>query len=127
VTSVAVGELEGRPLIVSGGDDGTVWMWELADGSPIGEPLTAHDGPVSAVAVGELDGRPVIVSGGSDRTMRASNLAGGDALAITVRSTVVDLASDGRASVVIAATAGLLRLQLGRPVSDTWPAHSAGA
>jgi WD40 repeat protein len=64
-------------VIVSGGGDGTVRIWELAGGAPIGEPLRGHEGAVSAVAVGELDGRPVIVSGGYDGTVRIWELAGG--------------------------------------------------
>ena len=40
-------------------------VWRLADGAPVGEPLTGHRGGVDAVAVGALpDGTPVIVSGG---------------------------------------------------------------
>ena len=46
-------------------------VWRLADGTPVGEPLTGHDGPVSAVAAGALpDGTPVIISGGGDGTVR---------------------------------------------------------
>jgi WD40 repeat protein len=80
VNAVAVGELDGRPVIVSGGEDGTVRVWELADGSPVGDPLTGHDGAVNAVAVGELDGRPVIVSGGRDGTLRVWELADGSSI-----------------------------------------------
>jgi hypothetical protein len=29
---------DGTPVIISSGVDGTVWVWRLADGSPIGEP-----------------------------------------------------------------------------------------
>ena len=66
VSTLAVGALpDGTPVIVSGGTDGTVRVWRLADGAPVGEPLTGHDGGVHAVAVGALpDGTPVIVSGG---------------------------------------------------------------
>ena len=66
---MAVGALpDGTPVIVSGGDDGTVRVWRLADGTPVGEPLTGHSGAVRAVAVGALpDGTPVIVSGGERR------------------------------------------------------------
>ena len=46
-------------------------VWRLADGAPVGEPLTGHTGLVNAVAVGALpDGTPVIVSGGGSVTAR---------------------------------------------------------
>ena len=61
---MAVGERHGRPVIVSGGDDGTVRVWDLDSGEPVLGPLTGHDGGVQAVAVGQRHGRPVIVSGG---------------------------------------------------------------
>ncbi len=91
VAAVAVGALlDGTPVIVSGGGDyygatgrvtGTVRVWRLADGAPIGEPLTGHDDGVPAVAVGALpDGTPVIVSGGGDLyggTVRVWRLADG--------------------------------------------------
>ena len=82
VNAVAVGALpDGPPVIVSGGDDGTVRVWRLADGAPVGEPLAGHDGAVNAVAVGALpDGTPVIVSGGDDGTVRVWRLADGTPL-----------------------------------------------
>ena len=54
---MAVGALaDGTPVVVSGGGfgDGTVRVWRLDSGSPVGEPLRGHDGGVSAVAVGAL-------------------------------------------------------------------------
>ena len=79
VIAVAAGALpDGTPVIVSGGGDGTVRVWRLADGSPVGEPLRGHDGPVWAVAAGALpDGTPVIVSGDGDGTVRVWRLADG--------------------------------------------------
>ena len=79
MTSVAAGELpDGTPVIVSGSYDATVRVWRLADGSPVGEPLTGHDGTVFAAAVGDLlDGTLVIVSGGIDATVRVWRLADG--------------------------------------------------
>ena len=58
--------------------DGTVRVWRLADGTPVGQPLPGHDGAVYAVAAGALpDGTPVIVSGGYDGTVRVWRLADG--------------------------------------------------
>ena len=53
-------------------------VWRLADGSPVGEPLTGHTAGVTTVAVGALpDGTPVIVSGSFDTTVRLWRLADG--------------------------------------------------
>ena len=64
--SVAVGRVDGRDVIVTGSDDGTVRVWDAATGTPIGAPLTGHTGWVRSVAVGRVDGRDVVVSGGDD-------------------------------------------------------------
>ena len=79
VTAVAAGTLSDRtPVIVSGGEDGVVRVWRLADGTPVGEPLPGHDDGVCAVAAGALpDGTPVIISGGGDGTVRVWRLADG--------------------------------------------------
>ena len=78
VTAVAVGERDGRPVIVSAGGDGTVRVWDLQTGEPALGPLTGHNDWVRAVAVGERDSRPVIVSGGSDGTVRVWDLQTGE-------------------------------------------------
>jgi WD40 repeat protein len=85
VSSVAVGELEGRSVIVSGHGDSTVRRWELATGQPLGEPLRGHERGISSVAVGELEGRPVIVSGSHDETVRVWDLATGRPLGEPLR------------------------------------------
>ena len=80
MNAVAAGALpDGTPVIISGGGDGTVRVWRLADGTPVGEPLTGHDGAVNAVAAGALpDGTPVIISGAADDgTVRVWRLADG--------------------------------------------------
>ena len=79
VTAVAVGALaDGTRVIISGGHDGTLRVWRLADGTPVGEPLRGHDGAVWAVAAGALpDGTAVIISGGGDGTVRVWRLADG--------------------------------------------------
>ena len=52
VRAVAVGQVEGRPVVVSGGDDETVRIWDAGTGQPIGDPLTGHTRSVAAVACG---------------------------------------------------------------------------
>ena len=87
VRGLAVAALpDGTPVIVSGGADGTVRVWRLADGTPVGEPLRGHDGTVKAVAAAALpDGTPVIVSGGADGTVRVWRLADGTAVGEPLR------------------------------------------
>jgi WD40 repeat protein len=86
VNAVAVTELEGRPIVISGGDDG-VRVWDLATGAPVGDPLSdlhGHGGQadwlgladsVNAVAAMELEGRPVVISGADDGSVRVWDLA----------------------------------------------------
>jgi len=51
MSAVAVGELaNGTPVIVTGEDDGTVRVWRLDDGTPVGPPLDLSD-RVQGVAV----------------------------------------------------------------------------
>ena len=57
-------------------------VWRLADGTPVGQPITGHTRGVIAVAVAALpDGTPVIVSGGYDGTVRLWRLADGTPVA----------------------------------------------
>jgi WD40 repeat protein len=76
VRSVAVVTMDGKPVIVSGGEDARVRVWDLASGTPLGEPLL-HSGEVYSVAVGTLEGRPVVVSGGLYAGVRVWDLLSG--------------------------------------------------
>ena len=75
VRTVAAAELDGRRVVISGSDDQTVRVWDLATGAPADKPFTGHTGPVRTVATAELDGRPVLISGSDDRTVRVWDLA----------------------------------------------------
>src|SRR5262249_9874835 len=69
--SVAVGRIDNDLLIVSGGDDGTIRVWNARTGEPWGRGvIRGLSGSVDAVAVGEVDGDQVIVSGDEAGTLR---------------------------------------------------------
>ncbi|MEV5204483.1 hypothetical protein [Streptomyces sp. NPDC053720] len=77
VYAVATAVVEGRPVAVTGGYDGTVRVWDLTTGQPAGEPLTGHTSAVYAVATAVVEGRPVAVTGGYDETVRVWDLTTG--------------------------------------------------
>ena len=60
---MAVGVLrDGSPVIASGGDDGTVRVWRLADDTPLAHPLNPPE-PAWVVA---LRGNIIVTAGGRD-------------------------------------------------------------
>jgi hypothetical protein len=77
VFAVAIAELDGVPVVVSGGRDSTLRVWELTTGAQVGPALVGHTGPVRALAVGQVNGRAVAVSGSDDQTVRTWDLATG--------------------------------------------------
>ncbi|WP_449062977.1 protein kinase domain-containing protein [Planomonospora algeriensis] len=80
VNGVAVTELDGRRVVVSGSGDQTVRIWDLATGEQIGQPITDPAGPIFAIAVTKLEGRPVVVTGGFGAAMRVWDLTTGKQL-----------------------------------------------
>lgn len=76
VDCVAVGDLDERPIAVTGSVDATVRVWDLTTQRQIGEPL-AMGVAVSAVAIGELGDYTVALAGGVDGTVRVWDLSAG--------------------------------------------------
>lgn len=80
ITSVQVGELDGRPVVVSGSDDRTVRAWDLATGDPVGKVCE-----VESVRTIQLSTayRPdlVAVVRGHGNTAELCDLASGEILA----------------------------------------------
>jgi WD40 repeat protein len=117
-------------------------VWRLADGTPVGEPLTGHANTVNAVAVGTLpDGTPVIVSGDEDGTVRVWRLADGtpvgepltghtgrvEAVAVGVSAVAVGVLPDGTPVIVSGGGDGTVRvwrLADGTPAGEPLTGHT---
>ncbi|HET9657515.1 MAG TPA: hypothetical protein VFP72_19345, partial [Kineosporiaceae bacterium] len=129
VTAVAFGQLDGRPVAISGSNDNTVRVWDAATGTPIGDPFTGHISRVNAVAFGQLDGRPVAISGSDDHTMRVWDAATGTPVcgclsrpetpvrpdSIDLASPVLGLAFDTCCRLVVSTELGLVALRFPSP------------
>ena len=65
-------------MVISGSDDETVRVWDLATGAPVGDPFTGHAGRVN-VGGGRRSwtAAPVVISGSDDKTVRVWDLATG--------------------------------------------------
>jgi WD40 repeat protein len=80
VLAVATAELAGRPIIISGSNDRTVRVWDLATGTAVGGPFTGHRAAVNAVVAVERAGCLVVISASADGTVRVWDLADGGAV-----------------------------------------------
>ncbi|MGX1887831.1 caspase family protein [Streptomyces sp. NPDC055287] len=141
VWALAMTEFDGRYIVVSGGEDGTVRRWDLADGVPMGEPLTGHRGAVRAVATGTIEGQAVVVSAGQDGTLRRWDLVDGMHLGEPMTGhqgparTVAVVAANGRSIIVSGGEDGTVRrwdltdgASAGEPMTGhDGPVHSVAA
>ncbi len=78
---IAVAHVGGKDVVVSGGDDNTIRVFDLASGKPLAV-LEGHRSSVMSVAVAHVGGKDVVVSGGDDKTIRVFDLASGKLLAV---------------------------------------------
>ena len=111
VDAVALGTLEGRKVVISGGDNGILRIWDLARGTEVGTPLVGHRGSVYTIEAGELVGRPVVVSGGRDGTVRLWDLIGRAHQIIEPASQVTAVAFGPDNTLVVATRRGLMMLE----------------
>lgn len=76
IECTAVGELDGRPVAVTGSQDGTARLWDLISQRQIGVPL-AVGVAVSAIEISELDDYTLVLTGAEDGTIRIWDLSVG--------------------------------------------------
>jgi WD40 repeat protein len=76
VLCVATGDLDGRPIAVTGASDRTARIWDLITQRQVGKPLETHV-PISAIAVGDLDDYTVALAGGIDGVVQIWDLSSG--------------------------------------------------
>jgi WD40 repeat protein len=80
VVAAAITEVDGLPVAVTSGADGTAQVWDLATWTARGEPLRCSPQEASAVTIGKVDGAPVVVTGGFYGIVRVWDLRTGTAL-----------------------------------------------
>ena len=74
VLAVAVGKKDGRAVVVSGGSDGVIRVWDLRTGG-LEREWRHGEGRVETVAIGGSAADPVVVSGGEDGKLQRWRLA----------------------------------------------------
>ncbi|ETK34239.1 WD40 repeat domain-containing protein [Microbispora sp. ATCC PTA-5024] len=80
--SLAVGELAGRPIAVTGGGDNTVRLWGLDTARQLAATVPpGHTDSIQAIAVSESYGRPVAITQGWDDRVIQWDLATGRRIA----------------------------------------------
>lgn len=115
VRSIAVGTLDGFPIVIAGGGDGNIRAWNIATAEPVIEPLSGHHKPIRAMTNGEMFGNSVIITGDSEGTIRIWDLAARRLLEESIRlhdGAVTSLSMvnlDGRSVVVSGGSDGTLR------------------
>jgi WD40 repeat protein len=114
--------------IVSGGEDGTLRLWDAKSCQPIGTPLEGHQGGVNSVAFSPDGSR--IVSGGDDGTLRLWDAKSGQPIGAPLeghKSVVRSVAfSPDGSRVVTGGEDGTLRLwaaKSGRPIGAPLEGH----
>jgi WD40 repeat protein len=68
------GTVDGRPIAVTGAEDGAICVWDLSRRELLGEPLRDYSREVYGVRIAELNGRPVITCAAHNDAVRVWEL-----------------------------------------------------
>jgi len=106
----------GRTLLATGGWDATVRLWDPATGTPVGEPLTGHTGPVEAVCpVPGPGGRTLLATASWDKTVRLWDPTTGTpigVLQVGIVTSALCASSDGSLAIATSEGVAVLVVQL---------------
>lgn len=80
VYAVATGDLDGRPVAVTGAADGTARIWDLIEHRQLGSPLQHDTDAVTAVALGATREYSIGVTGDDDGRLHVWDLSTGQRL-----------------------------------------------
>ncbi len=69
VRAIALVEINSRPAVLSGDDDGVLRTWDAVSGAPLLDPLVGHAEPIVSLAATVIDGRPMCATGSRDGTV----------------------------------------------------------
>jgi WD40 repeat protein len=111
---LAVGELDGRPVVASGELDGTVLIWGLEDREEIAR--IGHEGTVRAAEFIEYDGQTALIAGGDAPAILISDPESGNELAriegqeASLSSMAVDTRDPERALVIGGGAYGVIQI-----------------
>jgi serine/threonine-protein kinase len=98
--------LDGRSIVITGGSEQVIRLWDLGTGEPLPTTLAGHTGVITHLAVVDVDGRKVLVSGSGDQTVRRWDLATaapiGEPLTVTGRVTGLSVIPSVDGAVVLA-------------------------
>lgn len=131
VAAVAVGDLDGRAIAVTGSDDGTARVWDLSNQRQLGAALSGYE-QVTAVALGEVDEYSVALVAGDDGTVRVFDLSSGHELGTPLRGhsnlvQAIALGSVGGVPIAVTAsadgTARVWDLQTRQQLGTPFAAH----
>jgi WD40 repeat protein len=72
IAAICAITVDGRPLLATGGHDGTVRLWNPGTGQPY-KIFKAHQGRIFALCAVTVDGQPLLAAGGQNKTAQVWN------------------------------------------------------
>ena len=82
VRSLTIAYVNDMPLLITGGQDGTIRIWNTATREAFRGPIRAHQGAVTSLITAEWDSQKGFVSAGADGSIQTWVIASAEALQV---------------------------------------------